>query len=110
MTLSIPHKIRLALESLGSTADEVAQTLSSRGITGRRNSGCDCPVARFLQAEVPETARLWWFSGYWVDGEYIQLPLSMSELPETRVDVPQPVYEFVLRFDSGDYPDLEATP
>lgn len=111
--MTIAEKIQLAVESLGSTADEVAETLRARGINGRRDSGCDCPVARFIRSEVPETAGNWNIAGYWMDGEYVQLPQSRFALPFARVDLPDPVADFVLAFDGGDYAhlaELGATP
>lgn len=42
----------LALQRLPATAGGVADFLADRGITGVRDVGCACPLARWLRAEL----------------------------------------------------------
>lgn len=85
------------LFSLGDSADQVAETLASRGCKGRRGSSIWCPVARFLKHYWP--ARRWHLYKGWS---------ASSRLGETHeYAVPRPVAEFPELFDRGYYPYLE---
>lgn len=83
-------ELRDALLSLGWSADQVADTLRTRGVVGRQQTPYRCAVARGLG-----------FDGY---------PRGVCEtwasIGKGMVRLPPPVREFVERFDRGEYPDL----
>src|SRR5687767_4288278 len=43
---SYATQVRAALVALGTTRQQVTDTLAALGITGRRGSGTDCPIVR----------------------------------------------------------------
>lgn len=51
--LLTPEGIRSALQALGDSAEQVAQTLAAGGHRGVPSSCGDCPVARYLGAVYP---------------------------------------------------------
>lgn len=91
------NELRAELEGIGGTrakADQIAAHLIARGIKGRRNSGCDCPVAN-------------WFSrtlgvGGAVAGNAFQLNNDVG----VQLGLTDGICDFVRRFDAGEYPDL----
>lgn len=86
--------LRAALAELGEyEPDQIAGILRSEGIKGHEHNGRCCPVANWLKKHGfdepivwPESARL--------DGI------------AQRIDVPQSVHDFILKFDRREYPDL----
>lgn len=83
------------LSGLGSTPDAVAAELLAAGITGVRQSAKRCPVANFLRFHGVDFANV----GISVRGH------SRERLAET----PDPVVDFMIRFDGGQYAYLDAT-
>lgn len=98
--LTVAEKIRLTLESLGTSSEEVAATLAGRGISGQRDTGGSCPLARLIQQDIPETAGYFVAAGYWVQETYV-------ETPGEDVDLPPGAVQFVADFDAGLYPHLD---
>jgi hypothetical protein len=82
-----------ALAALGDTPDAVAETLRAGGWRGQRASCESCPLARYLAGS---------FGGEWMSAS------TETLAPFGWVRHPQPVAEFVVRFDRGHYPDLVA--
>ena len=89
-----------AVAKLGTTPDAVAETLTLHNALGKRHHSCECPVSRYLLdacgaskvMTTLATAQIF-YSDSWGYVEAIKLP--------------RPVYEFIIAFDSGDYPQLE---
>lgn len=82
-----------ALDALGADCDQVAESLSRRGISGYAGNVSRCPVANYLTAEL---------DGAWCVTAADAMDLASLE----SVTVPPAVADFVERFDAGDYPDL----
>ena len=108
---AIADQVRVLLESLGDTPDQVADTLRARGITGFPEDPTYCPIANLIKAEVPAAANqdLWTYDlgdeGYFVCMSYVQI---FGESDELRP--PMPVKKFIAAFDGLDeaYLDLRA--
>jgi hypothetical protein len=82
------------LNGMGKTADEVSLFLKAKGITGKRKESTCCPVANYLISQGGHP-------GASIYGNYIP-PNTMD------VHTPKPVFEFILAFDEGQYPELES--
>jgi len=87
--------LEIAIESLGSTADHVRQTVP-KGY--RRSPGC-CPVANYLKEVAPPGM----YGGAW------RTKVVMSNRGSIIYHVPLPpnVTEFIDNFDAGLYPELD---
>lgn len=83
------------LAELGDTADDVADRLRALGIKGERGVGEHCPIANLLHSNGYEGAE--------VDTDTIYPEGSFGDV---EVDAPEPVEEFIRRFDDGVYLDL----
>jgi hypothetical protein len=91
-----------ALDTMGSTPDEVAETLRGKGIRGSRGSSERCPVARYL-API--------FDGYYVETYSTAVSMRLGDrLADVAawVGMPVPVALFIDLFDNpdGPYTDL----
>jgi hypothetical protein len=76
------------------SADGIAAYLTQLGIRGKRADGCRCPIAAYLAAEDVDGVIVG-PEGTWVDGVYAVFPSAA-------------VNEFVLKFDAGQWPELDA--
>lgn len=84
------------LDSLGTTADEVANSCRALGYKGRPQQARVCPISNGAKQHfgVPfASAYKSVFVGE-LGGNY------------TRVNLTRPVDEFIQKFDDGEYPDL----
>lgn len=97
-------KIRVTelLEALGSTREQVADTLRARGIRGETQSCGRCPIATYLMTcdLRPHAVS--------VDSLEVALHLSNNPGDVVYVDTTDAVTEFVLAFDAGLYVYLDA--
>jgi hypothetical protein len=102
MTSPTSADVRAALHALGSTADEVANTLLVGGYRGTRNKCSACPVAAYLAAKFPD------YTPLVGPGEVrIAKPGDVDWL--VYVDMPDPVAQFVHAFDDAiKYRELEV--
>jgi hypothetical protein len=91
------------LEELGSTADEVAAALRTRGIKGVRNT------VRFLNPIVryAHTRQVEVYGIDLIQGDRLRIIFANGQVQE--VAVPEPVQHFLDNFHRGLYPDLEMT-
>ena len=90
-----------ALRQLGDTADEVAESLRRAGCRGYTASAHGCPVARYMQGLG--------FKGFQVGASgYYRGPGHMGVMSAKGHNA-RGVGEFILRFDRGEYPDLEKS-
>ncbi len=94
-----------ALVDLGSTVDQVADTLLLHGVTGVPRNGGGCPITCWVKRQVPEVAHLFrcvsdgpWL---WIDADYLH-----GYLPDgarVRIPLPVAVVDFIDAFDAGQY-------
>jgi len=91
------------LAALG-TADAIALHFQTTEITGMRGSATQCPVAQWLDGEVdmPGIRLVVKGASVLVVGEVHNRALGL-------VNMPEPVQEFVRKFDGGRYPKLHKT-
>jgi hypothetical protein len=85
-----------ALNDLGDTSAQVAQTLRTKGIKGRAVGARSCPIFNYLKILSYRSAGV--TQNYIADEE--GLPL---------VGTTPAVHHFIADFDRGLYPDLEET-
>ena len=95
------YKTRVAelLATLGETADDVAQSLRDRGITGEPESGDTCPIAMLIQREIPESAEQIWTVEGLIPGWFVVRTDTFT--PDGHLSNPAAVREFIERFDDG---------
>jgi len=99
---SISDRVRALLESLGDTHDAVAESLRRRGIKGTREDGCDCPIARVIQAEFPEARKE--NGAVWNDEDgswFVSSILVSTPDGKIRDALPNAVQDFIEIFDDG---------
>lgn len=85
------------LSALGATPTDIAGTLAILGITGERRVAHDCPIANYLASKghyEPVTGMLMIYAG---KGEN-----------RVRIMPPEPIGQFLTKFDNGKYPELET--
>lgn len=95
------------LENLGSTPDEVAQSLRTLGIKGSRMNSEYCPIAEYIHKTVPGSIG---YTG--ISSSSVYLPkrrFSFKDGEKFEAHHPQPVRRFILDFDSYAYPDLDSS-
>ena len=92
-------QIRALLADLGGTADAIARTLHTAGITGDPGEPCACPVARYLTAHADVTR---------VEVTETEVIADLPDGRSVTVFTPRPVTEFITGFDLGHYPHLIA--
>lgn len=93
------------LDCLGATPSAVAATLEALGVKGRPGTACECPIARAVargfNADVAFATKS--NVSAWLtqpDGPDAQ------PLPTLGCETPDPVAQFIERFDDGRYPYL----
>lgn len=95
--MKLLNNVVKALDELGSSPAQIRQSLQRLGLKGKRNSSCDCVLAKYLQIRLNTEAiditvsRVMW----WED----EL-LSFCEFNLFRFTT------FVSEFDSNAYPEL----
>ena len=99
-TINTSDDLYELLAGLGSTADEIVDTLRAAGIKGLRQEAAACPIANWLVLE----ANAWDVE---VDGIEVSIRAEGSNRA-VHCSPPHGVYMFVLCFDNRRYPDLEA--
>jgi hypothetical protein len=80
------------LLKLGSTPDEVANTLKTLRFKGKIGSDCDCPIANYLANAGYDNASVGW-------DQIVDEPCF-----EFKDD--HPVKQFIIAFDENKYPEL----
>lgn len=107
--------VRDALAELGGDAEEIAQSLRKKKIVGAAKRCNECPISIFLERE---------FGGSWMVSLAIKKVVPSTDNQVSGYDpfpidgyrvsdglwfrTPDPVYDFMLRFDRGDFPNLHA--
>lgn len=87
-----------ALGALGDTTEKVAGTLARLDIKGTRNECFTCPIAEYLKARLLSS---------WVEVGTLDIAAGRDE-EWVEVETPAHIAAFVLAFDRGAYPGLEA--
>lgn len=95
-----------ALVSLGTTKDEVADSLRAARIKGDREECHSCPVAEWLKGRFNLPDRNIEPS---VNSDWVSLE-DPSLLEDISISSPVAVEEFVRAFDDRLYPDLDNNP
>lgn len=98
------EKVREALEALGSTSDEVAQSLRDKGITGNPSDSRTCPVSNLIR-KILHGNYVIDVGGVWASWHPVN-PTSSAEF--LRIHLPTPTATFICRFDLGVYADLRT--
>jgi hypothetical protein len=92
-----PQEVHEALELLGNTPQQVAQSLVNKGIalecTDNMNRTSNCPIARYLAEQFPRTT-------FGVSAKHIVITPSLATCKV--VVCPRPVQIFVAFFDEVD--------
>ena len=98
------------LGELGSTSDAVADTLRRAGFKGPRQEMTNCPVAKFVSDQIAKRVpSVQVVVSVSADTVIITRPSSTDgEYGDylTSTEMPDPVAEFIQRFDSSIYSDL----
>lgn len=85
-----------AIKELGASSKSVAAKLKRLGIKGERGSADSCPVANFLKKR-------------FVDDE-IEVDGARVQVNGVSIEAPRFIADFVDRFDSGNYPEVDENP
>lgn len=93
-----PSYLYNSLRSLGPDAETVAETLGEMGFLGNHGAA-SCPIAKYLHAHNEVTV-----AATCAGTSYI----LFNDGEDLLLDHPEPVREFVSRFDDGDFPALEV--
>lgn len=96
------------LTSLGSSADEVAESLRQQHVRGRRGSTHQCPIIRGIYKACPDYwSGLRIVSGYKKQNGDWGYTATLRDSQIMDPTLPQAVMNFIGNFDEGKYPDLE---
>jgi hypothetical protein len=90
------------LDALGKDPNAVATSLRNDDVRGMRGSALAHPVCRWLIRLVPDVGVV-----LGLDNVHIFRPGPGSTLQGVTVPMPAPVLGFVVRFDDGEFPELE---
>lgn len=106
-----PEWLHALLAGLGSTPDEVADTLRAAGLKGHRLSPDDDPAARYITARAREILPAGTnVTAIVSDGEAIVFADGTGSC-DVSAEIPGPLEDFLVRFDSEEgYRDLAETP
>jgi hypothetical protein len=103
----LKKQTRSLLHGLGSSADEVAQSLEATGVRGVPKNNRGCAVAVYLSALIGSDPRV-----RSVKVGHCSLFIDMASPSNARpagrlqVQLPKPVRHFVAAFDARAYPDV----
>lgn len=89
------QQVTEALDKLGATSADIAQTLENKGVRGVKTGGDTCAISVYLTEQFPELVIS--TSAYRV---YLNGPCD-QDLP-----LPLAAVQFVEHFDAGRYPNL----
>src|SRR5580765_6816004 len=89
-------------DCLGKTPEEIHQTLKALRIGGARNTVRILnPIVRFGYSKLPGMLNLNVMTGH-------SMRMTYPNGQQKELPLPQAVVEFLVAFNKGDYPDLEA--
>lgn len=90
--MTTQSQILAALHKLGGDADEIAESLAERGISGKTCDDADCALARYLAAAFP--------------GTRVTVGAAEANVGGCLTPLPEECREFVERFGQEDWPEL----
>lgn len=96
---TLQQRVRAALRELGRTPDEIARSLKRRRVKGYRREAGDCPLAVYLRRKFRAKRVTVCMAAFLQVGDKL-----------LKVTLSGPHHAFVVRFDAGHYPELEARP
>ena len=100
------EKLRLTLEQMGSTADEVATFLEGQGIKGVVGHPTLCPVAMYLYQTFGEKFDV---DSFTINREINPRPVDDDGEPVfDLLHTPEPVADFIDLFDGNHFPRLNC--
>jgi hypothetical protein len=95
------EQVTRLFNELGTTADEVAVNLNTKGIKGIPNVGCSCPISNYLAACLHERIHA---------TKYQLLPIDPvtknADWRSWQIQLPDAVVQFIRNFDRGLYPEM----
>lgn len=113
----IGNKVLRCLRELGETSTEVFENLLALNCYGKKMDGEGCPVwsvldKMALDKYVEEVLGDCAYINFVVDAGGITVDWETHHGVESAVitPVPLPVYEFIINFDDGIYPQLDTEP
>ncbi len=86
--------IECLLTALGSTTNDVANSLMANGVKGNRQSCYHCPIAVYLKKATGDVV-------------IVESTHAGIQYKYDLVRLPVPVQQFIIDFDRGFYPELE---
>lgn len=95
------------LEKLGSTPDEIAESLQDLGITGHLSNADHCVIANYLKSSLPDAGVDITVSP--LNIAFLQQDASPGEHKVHYLDLPTELYTFIIRFDLDMYPELRTS-
>jgi hypothetical protein len=98
-TITTDDELVVLLGTLGDTSDQIAAAFVAKGIKGETGSAYRCPVAKWLIAETGCRE---------AEVDQADVCVRRDGGGSLWVTPPEPVADFIVRFDEGDYPDLIA--
>lgn len=91
------------------TADQVARYLQEKGITGKLEDGCNCPLAKFLRRAAPDCSVV--IDEIKAQSECVIWIETIDSESRYAIRLPKVLADFVRSFDAGLYPLLvDSTP
>lgn len=97
------REIEEKLRALGGTTVEVAASLETKGVRGKKGSACLCPIAMYLKWQISTAAH------YHVSPGRISA-YQGGGAPPVEVPLMYPFPHFIGMFDQGLFPQLEELP
>jgi hypothetical protein len=100
--ITTDDELQVLLGTLGTSPEQVAETLRAKGIKGQPMQAHSCPIAKWLSAETGaavvtvDTGSCGVYLGFGPGRE------SVQATPPGAVD------QFIVQFDDREYPDLVA--
>lgn len=92
----LASRIRDRLRALGSSADEIAVSLRTLGVSGSSGTPCACPLATFIRQNTAVVA--------------VSVTHGYIALNGYLIHTPSPVRVFIDEFDAKRYPELIHNP
>ena len=92
----------VAVDHLGKSSEEIAEKLRSENIRGIKNDGFLNPLSKFLSVALDLNVEIY------AANEYASFVNPGRKYPWLAVNLPQSARDFLIRFNNGEFPDLEG--
>lgn len=98
--MGLREELEQRILALGQTPRTVFEKLKKLGVRGERRSSCRCPIAQYLNQDLPlPKDQEVHVHSVWVE---------VNPGATLRVHLPESVSAFIGAFDRGEYPELEV--